>query len=164
MTHTVRFSVALTNLLWASALLSACGSAPDAGGAAGSSAGSPQDRLASPIGVVLDCPLSTNCVNSLDVGGLAPLRYEGSTASGMAALQATLALFPEAKVLRTTDVSVDAIFTTPMGFVDEVTFRLSPQTHRIDFRSRSKIGLYDFNKNRSRMTVFSAQFAAQTRR
>jgi len=32
-----------------------------------------------------------------------------------------------------------------------------PEKH-IDFRSRSKFGLYDFGKNRSRMREFSAAF------
>lgn len=103
-------------------------------------------------------------MNSLGPDGLAPLRYAGPSGQGIATLLATLALFPEATVLRTTDLSVDAIFTTPMGFVEEVTFQLPPHTQRIDFRSRSKIGWYDFNSNRSRMTAFSAQFAVQAGR
>jgi uncharacterized protein (DUF1499 family) len=33
---------------------------------------------------------------------------------------------------------------------------------RIDYRSRSKLGLYDFNKNRSRMQDFTASFKTVT--
>jgi uncharacterized protein (DUF1499 family) len=152
----VRFLAAVTSVLWASTLLTACATPFDREGAA--------DGATTPAAMALDCPLSTNCVNSLGPDGLAPLRYAGPSERGKAALLATLALFPEATVLHSTDLSVDAIFTTPMGFVEEVTFRLPPHTQRIDFRSRSKIGLYDFNSNRSRMTAFSAQFAAQTGR
>ena len=156
MTNVVRFSAAVTRMLWASALLTACASPSGTVGDA--------DGATTPAATPLECPLSTNCVNSLGPDGLAPLRYAGPSGQGIATLLATLALFPEATVLRTTDLSVDAIFTTPMGFVEEVTFQLPPHTQRIDVRSRSKIGWYDFNSNRSRMTAFSAQFAVQAGR
>lgn len=109
----------------------------------------------------LACLLPSNCVSSLGSIGLPPLRYTGSGAQGMAALQATLATFPEAKVIRRSDATVEAIFTTPAGFTDEVAFRIDPSAQRIDFRSRSGFGLFDFGKNRSRMQDFATRFAAQ---
>ena len=163
LTNVVRSAVNLTCILWATFVVGACAARADIAEGTVGSADHHGGRSALNVATALDCPLRSNCVNSLGPEGLAPLRYAGASSEGMEALRATLALFPEASVLHTTELSVDAIFTTPMGFVDEVAFRISPQTQRIDFRSRSKIGLYDFNKNRSRMTAFSAQFAAQTR-
>lgn len=110
----------------------------------------------------LGCTLTSNCVNSVDSNGLPPLRYTGTNAQGQAALQATLASFPEAQIVRTSDLALEAVFTTPVGFKDEVEFRIHPQGQRIDFRSQSTFGLYDFGKNRSRMQAFAARFAQQT--
>lgn len=107
----------------------------------------------------LGCTLTSNCVNSVDSNGLPPLRYNGTSAQGLAALQATLAQFPEAKVVRANDLVVETVFTTAVGFKDEVEFRLNPQGQRIDFRSQSTFGLYDFGKNRARMLAFAARFA-----
>lgn len=112
----------------------------------------------------LGCTLTSNCVNSVDNNGLPPLRYSGTSAQGLAALQATLASFPEAKVVRTSDLALEAVFTTSVGFKDEVEFRIHPQDQRIDFRSQSTFGLYDFGKNRSRMQAFTARFAQQAAR
>ena len=54
---------------------------------------------------------------------------------------------------------IDAIFTTTIGFRDTVLFRIDAAEQRIDFRSSSNFGLYDFGKNRSRMKEFTARFA-----
>ena len=61
-------------------------------------------------------------------------------------------------------LALAAVFTTPIGFRDELEFRIDPAAGRIDFRSRSQLGLFDFAKNRSRMTAFAARFEQQTRR
>ncbi|MCD6667259.1 MAG: DUF1499 domain-containing protein [Hydrogenophaga sp.] len=107
----------------------------------------------------LGCPNSTNCVNSLGVGDLSPLAYTGSAADGMARLRATLSTFSDAKVERADEVSLTAIFTTRLGFRDEVVFLIDPSTQRIHFRSRSLVGYYDFGKNRSRMQEVGERFA-----
>ncbi len=108
----------------------------------------------------LACPDSPNCVNSLGVGGLAPLVYVGSPEQGMARLRATLATFTEARIESADALSVTAIFTTRLGFRDEVVFVLDPAQAHIHFRSRSLLGYYDFGKNRSRMQAVAERFAA----
>lgn len=108
----------------------------------------------------LACPESPNCVNSLGVGGLAPLTYRGDVAQGMARLRATLATFTEARIESADALSLTAIFTTRLGFRDEVSFVLDPAQPVIHFRSRSLLGYYDFGKNRSRMQAVSERFAA----
>ncbi len=109
----------------------------------------------------LTCSQTGNCINSLSGSGLLPLRYRGTATQGMASLRATLASYPDAEVVRGGPLWLEVIFTTRMGFRDQVDFVLNPQTAQIDYRSRSLVGLYDFGKNRSRMTEFAQRFAAQ---
>ena len=112
----------------------------------------------------LACTVSSNCVNSFDSSGLAPLRFEGAPAQAQAALRATLAEFPEATIIKVDDLSMEVVFRTPLGFKDLIDFRINAPAKRIDYRSRSSFGLYDFGKNRSRMTAFSAKFEEIARR
>jgi uncharacterized protein (DUF1499 family) len=109
----------------------------------------------------LGCTLSSNCVSSTDSAGLAPLKYGSDPARAMASLLATLASFSEAQVVRSEPLRLVAIFTTRLGFRDEVVFRIDAQAQRIDYRSRSLFGLFDFGKNRSRMQAFAARFEQQ---
>ena len=111
----------------------------------------------------LTCPLPSNCVNSRGTGDLQALRYTGTPTQALAVLRATVATFPEATVVRAEPLSLELIFTTPAGFRDQVDFRIDAQTQRIDFRSRSLVGLFDFGKNRSRMREFSTRFEQQSR-
>lgn len=106
----------------------------------------------------LSCPRSSNCVNSLGGSGLPALRYAGNAAQGMALLRATLASHPEAAIVRSDPVWLEVIFTTPLGFRDQVDFVLDAKSGQINFRSQSLLGRYDFGKNRARMTAFSARF------
>lgn len=112
----------------------------------------------------LACTVPSNCVNSFDSSGLAPLRFEGTPAQAQASLRATLAEFPEATIVKAGDLSMEVVFTTPVGFKDLVDFKIDAQAKRIDYRSRSSFGLYDFGKNRSRMTAFTARFEALPKR
>ena len=109
----------------------------------------------------LACKVTSNCVNSLGTSGLGPLRFEGTPTQAMEALRATLAKFPQAKIVKTDAVSMEVVFTTFLGFRDLVDFRIDAEAQRIDFRSRSLVGKYDLGKNRSRMAQFSTQFAAR---
>lgn len=108
----------------------------------------------------LACLLPSNCVSSLSGNGPEPLRFEGSAEQAMTALKTTLADFPEAKIESAEGNAMAVIFTTAVGFKDRVDFRFDAARQRIDFRSRSLLGLYDFGKNRSRMAVFAERFEA----
>jgi uncharacterized protein (DUF1499 family) len=94
---------------------------------------------------------------------MAPLQFTGTPAQALGTLQATVATFPEATVVRSEAQAMEVIFTTPAGFRDQVDFRIDPQARRIDFRSRSLFGLYDWGKNRSRMREFATRFEQQSR-
>jgi uncharacterized protein (DUF1499 family) len=112
----------------------------------------------------LTCPLPSNCVNSRGTGDLVPLRYTGTPTQALDMLRATLATFPEARVVRAEPLALELIFTTPLGFRDRVDIRIDVPAQRIDFRSRSLFGLFDFGKNRSRMQEFATRFEQQSRR
>jgi len=109
----------------------------------------------------LSCLTPSNCVNSFDSLGLDPLRFDGTAAQAMEILKATLATFPEAVIFVDKPPYLETEFSTRIGFKDQVEFIINESARRIDFRSRSKFGLYDFGKNRSRMREFSAAFEKQ---
>ena len=110
----------------------------------------------------LPCETTSNCVNSASEG-LAPMVYTGDAARGLTLLKATLAHFPEATLTAGGPLRLELIFRTMLGFKDEVVFVLDPAGQKIQFRSRSLLGRYDFGKNRSRMEAVVAQFQAQAR-
>lgn len=142
--------------LISAALLAACATSAPAPGPA-TEAATPHD----PGRSELTCALPGNCVSSRGSAGLAPLSYTGTPAQAMARLQATLKTFPEASVVRSEPLALEVIFTTAIGFRDQVDFRIDPVASRIDFRSRSLLGLFDWGKNRSRMGEFKARFDQQ---
>jgi uncharacterized protein (DUF1499 family) len=111
----------------------------------------------------LGCTIPTNCVTTVGSNAMLPLRFDGAVAAGLSQLRATLATFPEAVVTRADDQLVEVVFATRAGFKDTVLFRADAAGRKIDFRSRSGFGLYDFGKNRDRMTDFTARFAQQAR-
>ncbi|MEO7641564.1 MAG: DUF1499 domain-containing protein [Ramlibacter sp.] len=135
-------------------VLVACG----APGPASSTSGGPDSG-----GPELACLLPSNCVTSRGSGGMEPLRYTGTPAQALDRLRATVATFQEAAVVRAEPLALELIFTTPAGFRDQVDFRIDAQAQRIDFRSRSLFGLFDFGKNRARMQEFATRFEQQSR-
>jgi len=80
----------------------------------------------------------------------------------LARIEATLKTFSEAQIVQREALAVQVIFTTSLGFRDQVDFQIDPAAERIDFRSRSLLGLFDFGKNRSRMQAFALRFQAQS--
>ena len=96
-----------------------------------------------PVPVDLSCGLSTNCVSSIENNAIA-LTYEGAAERGLELLRLTVASFPEAKITRTEGNTIEAIFTTRMGFRDQVDFHVDPRGGHIAYRSRSLFGLYDW--------------------
>jgi uncharacterized protein (DUF1499 family) len=89
---------------------------------------------------------------------VAPLEAFGTATQAREALLRTLAAFPQARIVRDEPLYIDVIFTTTLGFKDQVEFITDPQGRRIDFRSRSQIGLWDIGMNRRRMSELRARF------
>ena len=106
----------------------------------------------------LSCALPTNCAATVGNNAIAPLHFKGTVEDGLTQLRATIASFPEAKITRAQGPFVEAVFTTRAGFTDTVLFRVDATEKKIDFRSRSNFGLFDFGKNKSRMTEIASRF------
>ena len=136
-------------------LLGGCATQPPLSGPGGA----PEASLGA-----LACTLPTNCADSLGDADPGPLRYAGTSLEAMATLEATVGTFAEATVVRREPLLLETIFTTLAGFRDRVEFRIDPAAQRIDFRSRSTFGLFDFGKNRSRMREVAERFEQQKRR
>jgi uncharacterized protein (DUF1499 family) len=119
----------------------------------------PGAPTATATATALACTLPSNCVTTLD-GGVAPLQFEGDATQRLVRLKRTLAGYAEARIVQSDASGIDAIFTTAAGFEDEVSFRIDAARQRIDYRSRSRFGLFDFGKNRSRMRELAQRFAA----
>ena len=124
----------------------------------------PQANAADEHRAALACKVTSNCVNSLGTSELGPLHFTGTPKDAMQALHATLAQFPQANIIKADEWSIEAVFTTFLGFRDVVDFRIDANTQRIDYRSRSLVGKYDFGKNHSRMAAFATQFAEHAKR
>ena len=71
-------------------------------------------------------------VPKLKLRGVPPLGFDGTAEQAMERLRATLASFPEARIVRAEGLVLEAVFTTPAGFKDEVVFRVDPALKRVD--------------------------------
>ena len=129
------------------------------------SACSAQGDLSTPGGTNdLGCASTSNCVNSFPGSDLAAIGFVGPADKAMYTVLSVLAAYPQAQVTFKDALHVEAVFTTTLGFKDDVSFRIDPSGQRIDFRSRSRLGKYDFGKNRSRMKELAALFSQQGQR
>jgi uncharacterized protein (DUF1499 family) len=106
----------------------------------------------------LHCTHPGNCVSTAGQWAVAPLEAFSTAPQAREALLRTLAASPEARIVRDEPLYIDVIFTTTLGFKDQVEFIIDPQGRRIDFRSRSQIGLWDLGMNRRRMGALRARF------
>ncbi len=106
----------------------------------------------------LHCTHPGNCVSSVGQWAVPPLEAFGTAPQAREALLRALAASPEARIVREEPLYVDVIFTTTLGFKDQVEFIIDPQGRRIDFRSRSQVGLWDIGMNRRRIGALRARF------
>lgn len=96
-----------------------------------------------------------------DKKAIAPLMVVGDKGSYMARLAAVVADMPGAKVVKQDAAYLYAEFTSSlMGFVDDVEFAMQADGQRVDVRSSSRIGYYDFDANRDRIESIRAAMKA----
>lgn len=124
-------------------------------------AGTPPNNLGVHDGKLRDCPDSPNCVCSqsesadhsvkpLDVAESATSESVVQVVVGVIqALDRTTIITQESGYIR-------AAFATKMGFVDDVEFYFEPATHRLHFRSASRLGHSDMGLNRKRYELLHA--------
>lgn len=138
-------------LLAITTLLGACG------------AGSP--ALRQDDGRLAPCPDAPHCVSSQasdEDRRVAPILYAGSREQARGRLVKVLREMPRCEVVTAGPDYVHAEFTSPLlRFVDDVEFLLPASAPRIDVRSSSRIGYYDFGANRARVERVREAFAAE---
>ena len=101
------------------------------------------------------CPDSPNCVSSLADGDhhVAALAGKDSRDASLAALASALDSLPRVDWQQAGEDRIEATFTSLVfRFVDDVTL-LVHEDGRIDVRSASRVGHYDFGANRRRVEM-----------
>ncbi|CAA0078781.1 Uncharacterised protein [Zhongshania aliphaticivorans] len=74
-------------------------------------------------------------------------------------LQDLLLTSPRTQVVNRTEHYLHAVSSTAvMRFKDDIELRYSPQQQKVDIRSSSRIGYYDFGVNRNRLEQLRKQF------
>ena len=138
------------SILASAGLLSACG------------LGSPELRGAD--GQLAPCPPAPHCVSSLAEGEqrIAALGYADSAAAARERLARTLAGLPNYALLGNQDDYIHASYTTGlMRYVDDLEFVFPPGAPgRIEVRSSSRLGYYDFGANRAHVEQVRAAYDA----
>ena len=114
------------------------------------------------------CPrFSLNCVVSRPGSGrpqkVEPFTVLTDPSAAFARLKAIVAATEEASVVTATDTYLHAVWRSRLGFLDDVEFLLSAPDAVIHVRSASRVGLWDFNVNRTRVEALRALFDAGER-
>jgi len=133
------------------ALLAGCASGPVGG--IKSSTRSDATELA-------PCPTRPSCVVSRDDAGahaVDALSFYGPSQNAMARLTDILSKMPRTRVITSNENYVHATAESRwLRFTDDVEFLLNPQSSRIEVRSCSRLGYYDFGVNRARVEAIRA--------
>lgn len=133
-------------------------------GASGCALGSAQ--LRPEAGRLEGCQGGPHCVSSTAQRAeryIEPFKYSGATAQAEQALRAALERLPRTRIVTQVPGYLHAEVSSPiMRYVDDVEFHFQPG-NRIDVRSSSRIGYYDFQVNRERIERLRAGFNAGQR-
>ncbi|WP_284450181.1 DUF1499 domain-containing protein [Spongiibacter tropicus] len=106
------------------------------------------------------CPSSPNCVSSLsrDDSQYVPA-FTANTADDWQRLQSLLLSSPRSYPLARADHYLHVeVRSALLRFRDDVELRYSPEQQRIDVRSASRLGHYDFGVNRQRVDALRARY------
>lgn len=113
-------------------------------------------------GVLAPCEAGPHCVSSLSEDAnrrVEPLRYHGARDAAHARLLALLVRQPRHRIVTNAPDYVHVEVTTPlMRYVDDLEFLFALDAPRIDVRSSSRIGYYDFQTNRARVESLRVRF------
>lgn len=102
------------------------------------------------------CPKTPNCVSSIEPIGskhyISPLRYTAGKDLAYRNLVVLIESIPGARIVaKQADYIKAEIRSSIFRFVDDVAFLFSPDQSVIEVRSASRVGYYDFGKNRRRI-------------
>lgn len=110
------------------------------------------------------CPESPNCVSSFaddEVHGMAPIPYEGDTATARDRILTLLQDLPRVQIITTEPNYIHAEFRSNIWrFIDDVEFYFPADERVIHFRSASRLGYGDGGVNRARMEMIRGRFLA----
>jgi uncharacterized protein (DUF1499 family) len=101
------------------------------------------------------CPDTPNCVSTRAENAakaMVPLTFSMTSRDAQRKLRQVIESLPRTRIVREEPGYLHAEFRSRIfGFVDDVEFVIDDETRRIDFRSASRVGSYDFRANRRRM-------------
>lgn len=106
------------------------------------------------------CPNSPNCVTTMarDTGqAMPPLFFTSTRDEAQDRVRKLVQSMPRTAIVRDEPGYLKVEFTSRLfRFVDDVEFAFDP-SGRIDFRSASRTGYYDFGANRRRMLAITTR-------
>ncbi len=109
------------------------------------------------------CPSSPNCVSSLSNdprSAIDPLYFSGSMDDAQQLIRRLIQETSGARITSDESGYLHAELSSRVfKFVDDVEFVLDAETRRIDYRSASRSGYYDFGVNRRRLEAFRNRLA-----
>jgi len=111
------------------------------------------------------CPDSPNCVSSQAPDAahrVDPILIAEDPAASWSRLVEGIGKMKGARIVEEGDGYLHAEFRSAVfGFVDDVEFRMDSAGKRIDLRSASRKGTYDFGANRRRVEKIRARFSRE---
>ena len=106
-------------------------------------------------GRLADCPTSPNCVSTQAADAehrMDPIPFDGSPDEMMQRINRVLTGMTQAKIIVIERNYLHAEFRSALfRFVDDVEFRIDPESQLVHFRSASRLGHSDHGVNRRRM-------------
>lgn len=118
-------------------------------------------------GRLASCSSQPNCVSSFATDPahyVSPIAFSDSPQAAFERLRGVIAAMPGARIVRHTDDYLHAEFMSRMfGFVDDLECLVDTVDRRIDIRSASRVGYYDFGVNRKRVEEIRARLTRQGR-
>lgn len=104
--------------------------------------------------MLASCPDSPNCVCSLEhreQAKVAPFKVSAKQGDDLIQDVAEIIIkLPRTEILKQKQDYLHVVFKTLLGFKDDVEFWFVQEEKLLHFRSASRVGYYDFGKNRSR--------------
>lgn len=113
-----------------------------------------------------DCPFSPNCVSSQSqsfIHGVRPIEYQSTAVEALQQIKQVMLNMPGCKLVEQEENYLHLEYTTPLcKFVDDVEVCLDDTKHQIHIRSASRVGFWDLETNRRRVSKIRKAFAQQT--
>lgn len=116
-------------------------------------------------GILFPCPSSPNCVSSQAEKAsrrVDPILFHGDPASAWSRLRKVVAAMRGARITEEKAGYLRAEFCSALfGFVDDLELLLDKTAKKIDVRSASRTGYFDFGVNRRRVEEIRKRFARE---